>query len=62
MRSLFTRFFQLEAASGLLLMPMAGLAIGLVNTTVALFPREGLIVGSTVLAAVAILAARQRLR
>ena len=43
------------SASGLLLMPMAGLAIGLVNTTVALFPREGLIVGSTVLAAVAIL-------
>ena len=42
-------------ASGLLLMPMAGLAIGLVNTTVALFPKEGLIVGSTVLAAVAIL-------
>lgn len=46
---------QQASASGLLLMPMAGLAIGLVNTTVALFPREGLIVGSTVLAAVAIL-------
>ncbi|MNV91285.1 hypothetical protein D3C71_1857650 [compost metagenome] len=34
---------------------MAGLAIGLVNTTVALFPNEGVIVGSMVLAAVAIL-------
>lgn len=43
------------ATSGLLLMPMAGLAIGLVNTTVALFPTEGMIVGSMVLAAVAIL-------
>ena len=43
------------ANSGLLLMPMAGLAIGLVNTTVALFPNEGMIVGSMVLAAVAIL-------
>lgn len=43
------------ATSGLLLLPMAGLAIGLVNTTVALFPREGLIVSSVVLAAVAIL-------
>lgn len=43
------------ANSGLLLMPMAGLAIGLVNTTVELFPVEGLIVGSVVLAAVAIL-------
>mgnify|MGYP001160593590 FL=1 len=43
------------ATSGLLLMPMAGLAIGLVNTTTTLFPNEGLIVGSTVLAAVAIL-------
>ncbi|MBY0410620.1 MAG: cation:proton antiporter, partial [Burkholderiaceae bacterium] len=43
------------ASSGLLLMPMAGLAIGLVNTTVALFPQEGLVVGSMVLAAVAIL-------
>ena len=46
---------QQASASGLLLMPMAGLAIGLVNTTAALFPREGLIVGSTVLTAVAIL-------
>lgn len=43
------------ANSGLLLLPMAGLAIGLVNTTVALFPNEGVIVGSMVLAAVAIL-------
>lgn len=43
------------ATSGLLLMPMAGLAIGLVNTTVALFPAEGMVVGSMVLAAVAIL-------
>ena len=43
------------ANSGLLLLPMAGLAIGLVNTTVALFPHEGVIVGSMVLAAVAIL-------
>ena len=43
------------ATSGLLLLPMAGLAIGLVNTTVALFPTEGVVVGSMVLAAVAIL-------
>ena len=47
--------FRQAATSGLLLMPMAGLAIGLVNTTVALFPQEGLVVGSMVLAAVAIL-------
>ena len=41
--------------TGLLLIPMAGLAIGLVNTTVQLFPVEGAIVSSVVLAAVAIL-------
>ncbi len=43
------------ATGGLLLMPMAGLAIGLVNTTTALFPTEGVVVGSVILAAVAIL-------
>lgn len=43
------------ATTGLLLIPMAGLAIGLVNTTVQLFPVEGAIVSSVVLAAVAIL-------
>ena len=41
--------------TGLLLIPMAGLAIGLVNTTVQLFPIEGAIVSSVVLAAVAVL-------
>lgn len=43
------------ATGGLLLMPMAGLAIGLVNTTTTLFPEEGMIVGSVILAAVAVL-------
>lgn len=41
--------------TGLLLLPMAGLAIGLVNTTVTLFPNQGAIVGSIVLAAVAVM-------
>lgn len=41
--------------TGMLLFPMAGLAIGLVNTTVALFPQEGMVVSSVVLAAVAVL-------
>ena len=41
--------------SGLLLLPMAGLAIGLVNTTVALFPAHGGVVSSIVLAAVAVM-------
>ena len=43
------------ASTGLLLLPMAGLAIGLVNTTLALFPEKGALVGSVVLAAVALL-------
>lgn len=42
------------ATTGLLLIPMAGLAIGLVNTTMSLFPHEGAVVSSVVLAAVAI--------
>ncbi len=41
--------------TGLLLIPMAGLAIGLVNTTSLLFPADGQIVSAVVLAAVAIL-------
>ncbi len=43
------------ASTGLLLLPMAGLAIGLVNTTLSLFPEKGAVVGSIVLAAVALL-------
>lgn len=43
------------ATTGLLLLPMAGLAIGLVNTTVTLFPLHGGIVSSIVLAAVAVM-------
>lgn len=43
------------ATTALLLLPMAGLAIGLVNTTVALFPTEGAVVSAVVFAAVAIL-------
>ncbi len=43
------------ATTGLLLIPMAGLAIGLVNTTMQLFPADGAVVASVVLAAVAIL-------
>ena len=48
---------QLQQASalGLLLIPMAGLAIGLVNTTATMFPQQSLAVGSVVLAAVAVL-------
>jgi Kef-type K+ transport system membrane component KefB len=42
-------------ATGPLLLPMAGLAIGLVNTMTDLFPKEAAVVGSVVLAAVAIL-------
>lgn len=41
--------------TGLLLWPMAGLAIGLVNTTVALFPTHASVVSSIVLAAVAVM-------
>lgn len=44
-----------SATTGLLLIPMAGLAIGLVNTTVTLFPADGAIVSSVVLASVAVL-------
>ncbi|MBE2264513.1 MAG: cation:proton antiporter [Burkholderiaceae bacterium] len=47
--------FKQASSTGLLLLPMAGLAIGLANTTVALFPASGVIVSSVVLAAVAIL-------
>lgn len=43
------------ANTGLLLLPMAGLAIGLVNTTLSLFPEKGAAVGFIVLAAVALL-------
>lgn len=42
-------------ALGLLLLPMAGLAIGLVNTTAVMFPAQSVAVGSVVLAAVAVL-------
>ncbi|MBW7833832.1 MAG: cation:proton antiporter [Simplicispira suum] len=42
-------------STGLLLLPMAGLAIGLVNTTLSLFPEKGAVIGSIVLAAVALL-------
>src|SRR3990167_8108277 len=41
--------------TGLLLIPMAGLAIGLADTTLTLFQMEGAVVSSVVLAAVAIL-------
>ncbi|MHB1198298.1 MAG: cation:proton antiporter [Polaromonas sp.] len=43
------------ATTGLLLIPMAGLAIGLADTTLTLFQLEGTVVSSVVLAAVAIL-------
>ncbi|MBK5207007.1 MAG: cation:proton antiporter [Polaromonas sp.] len=43
------------ATTGLLLIPMAGLAIGLADTTLTLFQMEGAVVSSVVLAAVAIL-------
>lgn len=42
-------------STGLLLLPMAGLAIGLVETTMDLFPNRGAIVASIVLAAVAVM-------
>ncbi len=42
-----------SATTGLLLLPLAGLAIGLVNTTVTLFPLHASVVSSIVLAAVA---------
>jgi len=44
-----------SATTGLLLIPMAGLAIGLVNTTMLLFPDQGVAVSSVVLTAVAVL-------
>ena len=44
-----------STTTGLLLLPMAGLAIGLVNTTVTLFPQHGAVVSSIVLAAVAVM-------
>lgn len=40
--------------AGLLLLPMAGMAIGLANTTLAQFPETGALVASVVLAAVAV--------
>lgn len=43
------------ATTALLLVPMAGLAIGLVNTTATLFPEKGAIVSAVVFAAVALL-------
>ncbi|MHB8948318.1 MAG: cation:proton antiporter [Rhodoferax sp.] len=43
------------ATTGLLLIPMAGLAIGLADTTLTLFQIEGAVVSSVVLAAVAVL-------
>ncbi len=45
----------LVLALAVLLLPTAGLAIGLVNTTVSLFPNQGAVVGSIVLAAVAVM-------
>lgn len=45
---------ELSRATGLLLIPMAGLAIGLVNTTESLFPEAGAMVSAIVLASVAI--------
>jgi Kef-type K+ transport system membrane component KefB len=44
----------LSRATGLLLIPMAGLAIGLVNTTEGLFPEAGAMISAIVLASVAI--------
>ncbi|MBA3056477.1 MAG: cation:proton antiporter [Gammaproteobacteria bacterium] len=43
------------ATTGLLLIPMAGLAIGLADTTLTLFQLQGAVVSSVVLAAVAVL-------
>ncbi len=43
------------ATTGLLLIPMAGLAIGLANTTLTLFQLQGAVVSSVILAAVAVL-------
>jgi len=43
------------ATTGLLLVPMAGLAIGLANTTLTLFQQHGAVVSSVILAAVAVL-------
>ncbi|MDD2918149.1 cation:proton antiporter [Rhodoferax sp.] len=43
------------ATTGLLLIPMAGLAIGLADTTLTLFQQQGAVVSSVILAAVAVL-------
>lgn len=43
------------ATTGLLLIPMAGLAIGLADTTLTLFQLQGAVVSSVILAAVAVL-------
>jgi Kef-type K+ transport system membrane component KefB len=43
------------ATTGLLLIPMAGLAIGLADTTLTLFQMQGAVVSSVILAAVAVL-------
>lgn len=53
--SAFRQPLRQSSSTGLLLLPMAGLAIGLVNTTVTLFPIQGAVVGSIVLAAVAVM-------
>lgn len=46
---------QQAATTGLLLIPMAGLAIGLADTTLTLFQVQGAVVSSVILAAVAVL-------
>lgn len=53
--SLFRVPLRQSMNTGLLLLPMAGLAIGLVETTMDLFPLRGAIVASIVLAAVAVM-------
>ena len=45
----------MNRTTGLLLIPMAGLAIGLADTTLSLFQLQGAVVSSVVLAAVAVL-------
>lgn len=53
--SLFRVPLRQSMSTGLLLLPMAGLAIGLVETTLDLFPGRGAIVASIVLAGVAVM-------
>ncbi len=52
---LFGATHRQAATTGLLLIPMAGLAIGLANTTLTLFEMQGAVVSSVILAAVAVL-------